>query len=303
MSSANLSSLRDFIAPETLEAMPFPVGVYSAEEIIVAVNARMEEMLGVSREHLVGCVRLSDFEGNPEYTTSLASGRRALAGETTSVPPFRSNLRNVERISSHTQRQVVWMDAVYFPLRDAEGRIRFLMVVCQDQTVMMEERLALEAARGEIETQQATIRALEAAQGEIEAQRATIQALSSPIIEVWRGVLALPVIGHVNAARSADMMSRLLAAIARTRSRYAILDLTGVSLVDAPTADSFITMIRAVELLGAQGILVGIQPAISRALVELGVELGGLRSFRTLGDALEACMRDMRGPGAIPGGA
>lgn len=272
MIDADSPKLSDFISPETMESMPFPVGVYDRSGLLIAINAPMEALMGISREDIVGRLRLDNFRDNPEFAAALVASRRALAGEVASVPPTRVDLRNVDLLGGGS-RKIIWFDSKYFPLRNAAGEVCFLMLVSSDQTALMEER---QAAR--------------AAQAEIAAQRETILALSSPVIEVWRGVLALPVIGHIDTARAMDMMSRLLEAIARTRSRFAILDLTGVLHVDTQTAESFMRILRSVELLGAQGLLVGIQPAISRALAELDIDTAGLRSFRTLGDALGVCL-------------
>jgi anti-anti-sigma factor len=125
----------------------------------------------------------------------------------------------------------------------------------------------------------------------IEAQRGAIRSLSTPIIEVWEGVLTLPIVGAVDAARATEITQALLNAVVQKRCRHAILDLTGVESLDTSTADHLLKMIQAVELLGARGILVGIRPEVAQTLVTLGVDLSRIVTLSDLRQALLACLR------------
>ncbi len=124
----------------------------------------------------------------------------------------------------------------------------------------------------------------------IARQQAAIQALSTPIIQVWDGVLAVPVVGGVDGERTSRMMEKLLETIIHTKSRYAIIDVTGVETVDTHTADNFVRLIRGVQLLGAQGIISGIGPLVAQTIVDLGVDLSGIPTFANLKEALHACI-------------
>lgn len=121
--------------------------------------------------------------------------------------------------------------------------------------------------------------------------RVAVDELSTPVLEIWDDVLALPVVGIVDTQRSARMTDRLLAEVVRTRSRSVIVDLTGVELIDTSTADRFLKLARSVQLLGARCIVTGIQPAVAQTLVELGVEFATLETHRNLKSALEASIR------------
>ncbi len=125
----------------------------------------------------------------------------------------------------------------------------------------------------------------------IERQRYAIRELSTPILQLWDNVLALPVIGLVDTRRSADIMERMLAEIVNQQSQFVILDITGVDVVDTRTADYFIKVIRAAELLGARCFLTGIQPAVAQTLVEIGVDLTSLKTLRNLQEGLKECLR------------
>lgn len=125
----------------------------------------------------------------------------------------------------------------------------------------------------------------------IERQRVAIRTLSAPIIEVWDGVLTVPVLGELDSRRAADIMEALLERVWRARCRVAIVDLTGVDFVDTATADYVIRLISAVELLGAQGVVVGIQPPVAQALVSIGADLSRLTTLANLREALLHYMR------------
>ncbi len=125
----------------------------------------------------------------------------------------------------------------------------------------------------------------------VEKQAASIQDLSTPIMELWDDVLVLPVIGVVDTKRSADLMERLLTAVSDKQARYVILDITGVEIVDTKTADHFIKVIKAAQLLGSSCMLTGIRPAVAQTLVEIGVDLSSITTLSNLKEGLTECMR------------
>jgi rsbT co-antagonist protein RsbR len=133
---------------------------------------------------------------------------------------------------------------------------------------------------------------LERKRAEREAQERLrmIETLSAPILHVWDGVLALPVLGTLSGDRAAALMERLLDEISRTRSTHAILDVTGVDVVDTHTADTLIRVARAVELLGAQCIITGIRPAVAQTIVNLQTGLANVVTLGTLRDGIKYCM-------------
>lgn len=135
-------------------------------------------------------------------------------------------------------------------------------------------------------------RELEAKLETIEMQQAAIRELSTPIIEVWAGVLCLPVVGVVDSQRSAEMTETLLETIVSKQARTAIVDITGIDVMDTKTADHFIKMARAVRLLGAECIVSGINPGIAQTLTHIGVDLTGVRTMRSLRDALQFHLKE-----------
>ena len=120
----------------------------------------------------------------------------------------------------------------------------------------------------------------------IERQQAAIRELSTPIMEVWDGILCLPIVGIMDTGRSADMTDALLRAVVSTRAGCAIIDITGIEVMDTSTADHFIRMAKAVRLLGAECVLTGMNPQIAQTVVHMGVDMEGVTTHRSLRDAL-----------------
>src|SRR5262249_59554456 len=97
--------------------------------------------------------------------------------------------------------------------------------------------------------------------------------LSTPIIELWEGVICLPVVGIMDTVRSAEMTSSLLQAIVEKKTRYAIIDITGIEVMDTRTVDHFMRMAKSIKLRGAECALTGISPHIAQTVVHMGVNL------------------------------
>jgi len=120
----------------------------------------------------------------------------------------------------------------------------------------------------------------------IKEQQKTINALSTPIIEVWDDVLALPVVGRFDEARAEQATEVLLEAIVRSQARTAILDLTGVDAMDHATASHLLKLVQAVRLLGSDVIVTGLRAEIARGLIALGVDLSAITTKSTLREAI-----------------
>jgi rsbT co-antagonist protein RsbR len=127
----------------------------------------------------------------------------------------------------------------------------------------------------------------------IERQAAAIAELSTPILEIWDGVIVVPIIGVIDTCRSVAIMTTLLDSVVRTRARWVILDVTGVELVDTSTGEYLLRVVRTAALLGVSCVLSGIQPAVAQTLVEIGAELTAIVTKRNLRSALEHCLARM----------
>ena len=123
----------------------------------------------------------------------------------------------------------------------------------------------------------------------IARQQLAINELSAPTVELWEEILLLPVIGTLDTQRAQEMTEKLLDRVKQSRSRCIIIDITGVELVDTNTANAMLKMTRAARLLGTMCVLTGIRPEIARTMVQLGVELEGIKTMRSLKDGLREC--------------
>ncbi|MFF5494337.1 STAS domain-containing protein [Streptomyces aquilus] len=120
----------------------------------------------------------------------------------------------------------------------------------------------------------------------IARQRQQLLEVATPVIELWEGVVAVPLIGTLDSSRSQIVMESLLEAIVERRARYAILDITGVPTVDSLVAQHLMKTVAAARLMGAECIVSGIRPAIAQTIVHLGIDLGSILTRAGLADAL-----------------
>jgi len=117
-------------------------------------------------------------------------------------------------------------------------------------------------------------------------QQQDMLELSTPVVELWDGVLALPLIGTLDSARTEVVMENLLQKIVETGASIAIVDITGVPTVDTLVAQHLLKTVAAARLMGADCIISGIRPQIAQTIVHLGVDLGNVATKATLADAL-----------------
>jgi rsbT co-antagonist protein RsbR len=130
-------------------------------------------------------------------------------------------------------------------------------------------------------------RAIEEQIATISKQRDVIRELAAPVIEVWAGVLCVPIVGIFEAVQAAETAESLLRALAEKDAHLAIIDLTGLDTMDTQTADHFLRMARAVHTLGVECVITGVSPNVAETVVALGVDMSSLRAFRTLREALK----------------
>ena len=118
-------------------------------------------------------------------------------------------------------------------------------------------------------------------------QTSEIEEISTPVIQIWDGILALPIIGTLDSSRTQVVMENLLQRIVDTSSSIAILDISGVPAVDSLVAQHLIKTVSATRLMGAECIISGIRPEIAQTIVHLGIDLSGIATKATLASALK----------------
>jgi rsbT co-antagonist protein RsbR len=235
---------------------------------------RAQEDHGGELSHAFGVFKT---DGVTQFANEDLPLVRALKGE--EAPEAEMIVRNRFLVGDH------WVHVKGSPIRSEQGDIVAGMVIFHDVS-------AQRAIERELRTRNEQLAASEEGKTElIDQLRYSIDELSNPILEIWDDVLAMPIVGVVDSRRTADMVQRLLAEVARSQASFVIIDLTGVEIVDTRTADHLIKLVRKVEIVGARCVLTGIRPAVSETLVDIGVDFGRITTLRNLKHGLREALR------------
>jgi len=159
-----------------------------------------------------------------------------------------------------------WVETTKVPRYDEKGNIVGTFGISRDVT----EKKLWEKQREE----------------KLEAQREELIELSTPVIDVWEGVLTVPILGSLDSERASRVSEALLTQIVEKRAGIAIIDISGISAVDSAVADRLIRTAKAVRLVGAEAILTGIGVEIAQTIADLGIDMEGLKTMSTLKDGL-----------------
>jgi rsbT co-antagonist protein RsbR len=125
----------------------------------------------------------------------------------------------------------------------------------------------------------------------INRQQREMLELSTPVVKLWEGILALPMIGTLDSSRTQVVMESLLQKVVETGAQIAILDITGVPTVDTLVAQHLLKTVTALRLMGAECIISGVRPQIAQTIVHLGVDLQGVTTKANLADALALALK------------
>jgi len=124
----------------------------------------------------------------------------------------------------------------------------------------------------------------------IEAQREALSLLAAPVIRVWEGILVIPLVGDIDAARADAIREKVLSAVVSSRAGVVLVEITGLAEIDERVASEILRLIGCVRLLGSEAMLVGVSPMGAKVLADFDAELSKIRSFTTLYDALRAAL-------------
>lgn len=160
-----------------------------------------------------------------------------------------------------------WANVVFTALRDADGRLRGFGKVTRDLT---ERRGAEEKIRRQAQE--------------------IIEMAAVPVVQVWEGIVLVPLIGTLDSQRTQQLMERLLNRVTETSSPVALVDITGVPTIDTQTAQHLIEAIAAVRLLGSEVVLTGVRPSIAQTLVHLGIDLSNVTTRSSLSAGLRMAL-------------
>jgi rsbT co-antagonist protein RsbR len=247
---------------DAFEQLPIPVSIYDRDGLQIASNAATAALWNIRREQWVGHFNMIT---DPQLAAqgSAERHRRVMQGETLVLPVGRFSGRRTGLQEDASEER--WIQATYYPLRGADGEVTHLMGVLRDVTEEIDQRKAIEAA-----------------QAEIEAQRSMIESLSTPVIQMWESVLAVPLVGAIDSRRAMQITESVLAAISEQQAECVIIDITGVPVVDTRVAQYLIQTARASKLLGCEVALVGIGVELAQTIVQLGVDLQAFNTMANL---------------------
>ena len=137
-----------------------------------------------------------------------------------------------------------------------------------------------------------TFEAYSAAREQIITDQSTaMMELSTPVVRLWDGIIAVPLVGTLDSARTQLVMEKLLDALVATGSDHAVIDITGVMTVDTEVAQHLLKTVSAARLLGAECTISGIRPQVAQTIVSLGIEFGDIATKATLADALALALK------------
>lgn len=232
---------------------------------VVEWNPAAERIFGFSREEALG----RHAAGLIVPESALAAVNEVWRGLIHAKGGRRSTNENITKSGA-----IIMCDWYNTPLVGHDGSVVGVASLVDDVT---------EQKRMEVE-----LRDRERAQAEM------IERLSAPILDLWEGILTMPVIGEVDERRAARMTESLLAAIVRARASVTVIDLTGIDRLDGRVADHLLSMIRGAGLLGCRCFVCGISPESAQVMAQAGRDFSGLLAFGTLRDALGHVLRSRR---------
>lgn len=262
----------EWLQAQFLDALPVGVCVVDMQGRLFYMNQVAQRLLGA------GTALLSDVDHfaaefhayllgtDQEYPIDQLPLKRALAGERTMIEDLEIQ---------HPDRRIT-LEVKGMPILSASGTVIHAMASFADVT---ERRMAQEALRLRAEQEEV-----------IHAQAASLQELSTPLLTINDGIVVMPLIGAIDSARAKQVMEVLLSGVAERHATTAILDITGVAVVDTQVANALVRVAQATKLLGAQVIITGIRPEIAQTLIGLGVELSGIVTRSTLQSGITYAM-------------
>ncbi|HEU4323102.1 MAG TPA: STAS domain-containing protein [Roseiflexaceae bacterium] len=243
---------------------PFPWAIYGVDGFMVGYNSLCEEVFGVSLESWVG-----------EYNITTNEGAKASGYQSAFLQAVQGQRVRLPAQKYPSSKGDVWYEGEVFPNHDDQGTIIAVSLVLMDVTTQKVVEADLLHRTEEI----------------ILAQQATLRELSTPLIPLADAVVVMPLVGSIDSQRAQLIMETLLEGISTHQSDVAILDITGVPVVDTQVADALLRTARAARLLGAQVVLTGIGSHIAQTLITVGADLSGIVTLNNLQSGIAYALR------------
>jgi rsbT co-antagonist protein RsbR len=255
------------------------------------IAQRRDEILKGWQRDMIGATRRTDLMKESELQSQSNQFLGLLAQATShsgdiqsaTYDPLREMLAEISRtraIQGFTARECATFvfsikQPLFTAIRESLGQDSTAMADLMWTTTELIDGLGLYTTEAYIKTREETIK----------RQQEEMLELSTPVVKLWEGILALPLIGTLDSARTQVVMESLLEAIVSTNSKVAIIDITGVPTVDTVVAQHLLKTVTAARLMGADCIISGVRPQIAQTIVHLGINLMDVTTKATLADA------------------
>jgi rsbT co-antagonist protein RsbR len=240
-----------------LNTIPDLIYFKDKESRFIEISKSKADQVGLPREKVIGT---TDFD----YFTE-EHARPAYEDEQEIMKTGKPLEGKVEK-ETHPDGRVTWVSTTKVPRYDEKGKIIGILGISRDIT----EKKLWEEER----------------EKKLEAQKEELIGLSTPVIDVWEGVLTVPILGSLDSERASRVSEALLTQIVEEKANTAIIDISGISAVDSAVADRLIRTAKAVRLVGAEAILTGVGVEIAQTIADLGIDMEGLKTMSTLKDGL-----------------
>ncbi len=253
------------------------------------LNGWLRDMIGSTRRS--DLMKESELQGQCQQFLSLLAQATAQSTniQAATYDPLREMLQEISRtraIQGFSARETAtFIFSIKQPLFKAirETLSKDAMAMADEMwfTTEVIDSLGLYTTEAYLKTREETIR----------RQQEEMLELSTPVVKLWEGILALPLIGTLDSARTQVVMESLLEAIVQSNSKVAIIDITGVPTVDTVVAQHLLKTVTAARLMGADCIISGVRPQIAQTIVHLGINLLDITTKATLSDAFSVALQ------------
>jgi PAS domain S-box-containing protein len=239
------------------DAMPQLVWATDADGSHFYYNQRWYEYTGLTEEESMGFGFANALHPEDKERTLQCWRRAWRDGEAYEIE---------YRFYSRPRDEYRWFLGRATPVRDAAGKITQWVGTCTD----IEEQKHMETSLARINRERTQM----------------LEEVSTPVVPVWRGVLVMPLIGSLDTERMNRAMQAALGEVTRTGARACIIDITGARIVDSHAIANLSNLVSSLKLIGAEAIVTGVTAQVAKSLVKLGVDFTGMRTSRTLAQAL-----------------